>query len=157
MKPIKKQKEFGTNKKPMEINEETFLQSMRPITGAPENRKHSFKILTSKYSKIVAIDHSPAYHTLEFVKSTNIEGVEKFLRKDKCDDGILQVKGTDQASVCMGNDFKQFREVFRIPYTVCPVYGNRGTGKIERLLGTVNERLRANPDLAKRQNKCGTK
>ena len=54
----------------------------------------------------------------------------------------------------MGNEFKAFREVFGIRHITCPVMiiGEMG-GKVERPLRTINERLRANPELlAERQN-----
>ena len=116
---------------------------MGPFAEAPENKKYI----------LVAIDHFSAYPTLKFVKSTEIK-VEKFLRKYICDNGIPQMIRTDQASVFMGNESKAFSEEFGIRHITCPVYDHRGNGKVERLIRTINERLRANPELlAERQNK----
>ena len=54
----------------------------------------------------------------------------------------------------MGTEFKQLRKEFLIRHIVCPTYDHRGNGKVERLIRTVNERLRANPELlAEKQNK----
>ena len=54
----------------------------------------------------------------------------------------------------MGNEFEQLRKEFGIRHIVCPTYDHRGNGKVERLIRTINERLRANPELlADRQNK----
>ena len=54
----------------------------------------------------------------------------------------------------MGNEFKALREEFRIRHITCPVYDHRGNGKVEKLIRTINERLRANPELlVERQNK----
>ena len=104
--------------------------------------------------KIENIDHFSAYPTLQFVKSTDIKGVEKFLRKYISNNGIPQIVRTDQATVFMGNEFRNLREEFGIRHIVCPVHDHRGNGKVERLIRTVNERLRANPEiLAKKQNK----
>ena len=39
-------------------------------------------------------------------------------------------------------------------HVVCPLYDHRGNGKVERLVRTINERLRANPEvLTEKQNK----
>ena len=69
---------------------------------APENRKYL----------LVAIDHFSAYHTLHFVKSNDIKGVEKFLRKYISNNGIPQIVRADQATVFMGNEFKNLRKEF---------------------------------------------
>ena len=117
------------------MNEEIAIDFMGPFAGAPENKKYT----------LVAIDHFSAYPTLKFVKSTEIKGV---------DNGIPQIIRTDQASVFMGNEFKALREEFGIRHITCPVYDHRGNGKVERLIRTINERLRANPELlVERQNK----
>ena len=54
----------------------------------------------------------------------------------------------------MGNEFSEFRKELGIRHVVCPVYDHRGNGKVERLVRTINERLRANPEvLTEKQNK----
>ena len=54
----------------------------------------------------------------------------------------------------MGNESKALREEFGNRQITCPVYDHRGNGKVERLIRTINERLRANPELlVERQNK----
>ena len=54
---------------------------MGPFSGAPENRKYI----------LVAIDHFSAYPTIKFVKSTDMKGIKKFLRKYISDNGIPQI------------------------------------------------------------------
>ena len=49
----------------------------------------------------------------------------------------------------MGSEFKKFRKERGIKHIVCPVYDHRGNGKVERLIRTVNERLRASPEILK--------
>ena len=54
----------------------------------------------------------------------------------------------------MGNEFRQFRKELGMRHGVCPIYDHRGNGKVERLVRTINERLRANPEvLIENQNK----
>ena len=144
IKTLKTQKQFGKIRKPKQVNEEIAIDFMGPFAGAPENKTYI----------LVAIDHFSAYPTLKFVKSTEMKGVEKFLRKYICDNGIPEILRTDQASVFMGNEFKALREEFGIRHITCPVYDHRGNGKVEGLIMTINERLRANPELiVERQNK----
>ena len=117
---------------------------MGPFAGTNENKKYI----------LVAIDHFSAYPIPKFVKSTKIKGVENFLRKYICGKRISQIIRTVQASDLMRNKFKAFREEFGLRQITCPVYDHRGNGKVERLIRTTNERLRANPELlAERQNK----
>ena len=54
----------------------------------------------------------------------------------------------------MGNEFRQFGKELGMRHVVCPIFDHRGNGKIERLVRTINERLRANPEvLTEKQNK----
>ena len=59
-----------------------------------------------------------------------------------------------QATVFMGNEFKNFREEFVIRHIVFTVYDHKRNGKVERLIRTVNEGLTASSEmLAEKQNK----
>ena len=75
---------------------------------------------------LVASEHFSAYPTLKLVKRTDIEGVEKILRKQKGDNGIPPIVRTDQAAVFMGNEYENLGEEFGIRHLVCPVYDHRG-------------------------------
>ena len=139
LKVLKRQKQFGELKCTKEVNEEIALDFMGPFANAPKQKKYI----------LVAIDHFSAYPTLKFVKSTSFKRVEKFLRKYISDHGIPKSIRTDQATVFMGSEFKKFRKERGIKHTVCPAYDHRGNGKVERLIRTVNERLRASPEILK--------
>ena len=129
---IKRQSEFETIQKAKHVNEERALDFMGPFAGAPENKKYL----------LVAIDQLSANPTLKIVKNTAIEEVTEFLRKYISDNGIPQKLRTDQATVFMGNEFRQFRKELGMRHVVCPIYDHRGNGKVERLVRTINERLR---------------
>ena len=144
IKVIKRQSEFGTIQKAKQANEEVALDFMGPFAGAPENKKYL----------LVAIDQFSAYPTLKFVKNTAIKEVTEFLRKCISDNGNPQKLRTDQATVFMGNEFRQFRKELGMRHVVCPIYDHWENGKVGRLVGTINERLRANPEvLTEKQNK----
>ena len=142
-KVIKRQSEFGTIQKAKQVNEEVALDFMGPFAGAPENKKN-----TRSHRSIFA------YPTLKIVKNTAIKEVTEFLRKYISDNGIPQKLRTDQATVLMGNEFRQFGKELGMRHVVCPIFDHRGNGKTERLVRTINERLRANPEvLTEKQNK----
>ena len=144
LKVIKRQNQFGKLPKPSNVNEEIACDFMGPFNNAPEGRKYI----------LVAIDHFSGYPTLKFVRNTSIKTVEKFIRQYISENGIPQIVRTDQAAVFMGSEFKSLRREFGIRHVVCPVHDHRGNGKVERLIRTINERLRANPELVSdRSNK----
>ena len=97
IKVIKRQSEFGAIQKTKQVNEEVALDFMEPFAGAPENKKYL----------LVVTDQFSAYPTLNFVKNTAIKEVTEFLRKYISDNGIPQKLRTDQATVFMGNEFRQ--------------------------------------------------
>ena len=144
IKVIERQSEFGTIQKAKQVNEEVALDFMGPFAGAPENKKYL----------LVGIDQFSAYPTLKFVKNTAIKEVTEFLRKYISDNEIPQIIRTDQATVFMRSEFRQFRNELGMRHVVCPIYDHRGNGKVERLVRTIIERLRANPEvLTEKQNK----
>ena len=100
IKVIKRQSEFGTIQKAKQVNEEVALDFMGPFAGAPENTKYL----------LVAIDQFSAYPTLKFVKNTAIKEATEFLRKYFNDNEIPQKLRTDQATVFMENEFRQFEK-----------------------------------------------
>ena len=79
--------------------------------------------------------------------------MEKFVLKYIADIGIPQTIRKDQATVFCGTEFKNFRETFGIKHILCPSTDHRRNGQVERLFRTVNERLRAQPEIVK--NKRG--
>ena len=102
IKTLNPQKQFGQLREQKQVGGEIAIDFMGPFTGALENKKYI----------LVAIDHFSAYPKLNFVISTDMKGVEKFLRKHICHNGIPQIIKTDQASVFMGSEFKAFREEY---------------------------------------------
>ena len=55
----------------------------------------------------------------------------------------------------MSEQFKQFCEQFHIQHVSCPVRDHRGNGKIERLIRTLNERLRTNIGIILKKDNSG--
>ena len=51
--------------------------------------------------------------------------------------------------------FAKFCREFGVEHIVCPVRDHRGNGKIERLIRTINERLRTNKQIILTKDKSG--
>ena len=61
--------------------------------------------------------------------------------------GVPKSIRSDPGTVFMSNSFKIFCQQFHIKHVTCPVRNHRGNGKIERLIRTINERLRTNQNI----------
>ena len=65
--------------------------------------------------------------------------------------GVPKRIRTDPGRVFVSNEFVRFCKQFGIEQITC----HRGNGKIERLLRTINERLRANKQIIIRKDQSG--
>ena len=62
---------------------------------------------------------------------------------------------TDPGTVFVSEAFTMFCRQFGIEHITCPIRDHRGNGKIERLIRTINERLRANKQIILSKDKTG--
>ena len=62
--------------------------------------------------------------------------------------GIPKRIRTDPRTAFKSEKFKQFCKEIIIDHVICPVRDHRGNGKVERMIRTVNERLRTNKHLS---------
>ena len=69
--------------------------------------------------------------------------VKEILERYIADNGIPRKNRTDPGTF-RSNNFKQFCQKYFIQHMKCPIYDHRGNGKVERLICTINERLRTN-------------
>ena len=60
------------------------------------------------------------------------------------DNGFPRQIRTDPGTVFKSKKFQEFCQKYFIKHVICPIHDHRGNGKVERLIGTINERLRAN-------------
>ena len=141
IKVLKRQKQFGKLPEVKNQNEEVAIDFIGPFLEAPKGRKYI----------LVAVDHFSSWPTLKFVKNTDFSSVEKFLTMYIVDNGIPIRLRTDQASVFHERKFKEFCENQGIKHVICPSADHRGNGKVERLIRTVNERVRAEPQIVKNE------
>ena len=133
-KSVKSQKQFGKIPTPITINEETALDFAGPFKLA-----HS----TKKYL-IVSVDSKTGWPDAKILSAPTTAKVIEFLTKYIADNGILRQIRTDPGTVFKSTNFQDFCRKYFIKHVICPVHDHRGNGKVERLIRTVNERLRAN-------------
>ena len=62
---------------------------------------------------------------------------------------------TDPGTVFTSEQFARFCTQFGIEHITCPVRDHRGNGKIERLIRTINERLRTNKQIIVTKDQSG--
>ena len=104
---------------------------------------------------LVAIDNYSAWPDALFLhKPTTKKGIE-FLKYYVAQYGIPKQIRSDPGSVSTSEEFKTFCQKFQIKHVTFPVRDQRGNGKIERLIRTLNERLRTNRNIILKKDKSG--
>ena len=134
IKPMLNQKQFGKLPTPKEVNEEIAIDFAGP-----------FKIAkSSKQYLIVSIDSITGCPDAKFMRAPTTNKVIEFLERYFADNGIPRKIRTNPGTAFTSNKFKQFCQKYFIQHIKCPIYDHRGNGKVERLIRTINERLRTN-------------
>ena len=103
---------------------------------------------------LVSIDHYTGWPEGKFLRKPNTDKVIVFLEKCIVRHGIPKTMRTDPATIFRSNKFKEFCRNRFINRVECPIRNHRGNGKIERLIRTINERLRTNKKIVS-QDKSG--
>ena len=117
-----------------------------PYTAAPDNKKFI----------LVSTDHYSSWPSAIFLRNTSTEGVLQFLKRYIADNGIPNTIRTDRGTSFTGQKFKTFCLNNLIEHKECPRADHKGNGKVERLIRTINERLKAEPSIIReRKNKAG--
>ena len=86
-----------------------------------------------------------------FTYSDN-EKVIEFLKQYISQYGVPKRIRTDTGTVFVGEEFLRFCKQSGIEQITCPVRDHRGNGKTERLIRTINERLRTNKQIILRKD-----
>ena len=66
-----------------------------------------------------------------------------------------QTTRTDPAIIFRSKKVKEFCRKRYIEHIQCPIRDHKGNGKIERLIRTINERLRTNKEIVIKRDKSG--
>ena len=134
LKCLKCQKNFGKIPETNQPNDEISLDFTGPFQNARKQKKYL----------LVSNDNNSGWPDAMFLPNPTAEKVIEFLLEYIAKNGIPKRIRTDPGTVFTGDKFKAFcREKF-IQHIVCPRRDHRGNGKVERLIRTVNERLRTN-------------
>ena len=104
---------------------------------------------------LVAIDNYSAWPDALFLHKPTTKKVIEFLKNYVAQYGIPKQIRSDPGSVFTSEEFKTFCRQFQIKHVTCPVRDHRGNGKIERLIRTLNERLRTNRNIILKRDKSG--
>ena len=133
LKTLLPQTNYGKLPEAKKFNDELALDFAGPFKSASKN----------KQCLLVAIDHKTNWPSAKFTSRPTAEKVTTFLNEYIAQYGIPKRIRTDPATIFRGETFKQFCKNFFIKHIQCPIRDHRGNGKIERLIRTMNERIRA--------------
>ena len=88
-----------------------------------------------------------------FSQDPTAEKVIEFLLQCFAVHGIPKRIRTDRGTVFKSSKFKQFCDQRFKKHVICPVRDHSGNGKVERMIRTINERLRTNDKSVIERNK----
>ena len=145
LKTVQKQSEYGKLPAAETHNDEIAIDFAGPFKIAPKAKKYL----------IVTIDQKTNWPNAAFVRKPTAETVVNFLNAHIAQFGIPKRIRTDLATIFRGGTFKQFCNEHFIKHIECPVRDHRGNGKIERLIRTLNERLRADKTIVTEKGNTG--
>ena len=137
IKPIIKQQNFGKIPTPEETNDEIVIDFAGPFKIAKSSKKYL----------IVSIDSKTGWRDAKFLRAPTARKVIEFLQRYPADNGIPKQIRTDPGTAFTSNDFRKFCEKYFIKHVKGPVNDHKVNGKVERLIRTINERLRANKNI----------
>ena len=145
VKVLQKQSELGKIPESLEPNEEVALDFAGPF----KNAKHGKQYL------LVSLDNFTAWQDALFLHKPTTKKIIEFLKNYKAQYGVPKRIRSDPGTVFMSEQFKRFCEQFHIQHVSCPVRDHRRNGKIERLIRTLNERLRTNKGIILKKDNSG--
>ena len=137
LKTLKSQNEYGKITAAAEHNDEIAIDFAGPFANAADKKKYL----------LVAIDQKTGWPSAMFLRKPNTEKVIEFLEQYVANFGIPKRIRTDPATVFNSEKFKEFCKEHVIRHVQCPVRDHRGNGKVERLIRTINERIRADKSI----------
>ena len=104
---------------------------------------------------LVSIDHFSNWQDARFLHRPTTKKVIEFLKQYIAQYGVPRKIRTDPGTVFVSEAFAEFCRQFGVEHMICPVRDHRGNGKIERLIRTINERLRTIKQIILTKDKSG--
>ena len=145
LKCIKSQNEFGKLPETNEPNEEISIDFAGPFQNAIKQKKYL----------LVSVDNHSGWPNALFLPNPTTDKVIEFLTEYIATNGIPKRIRTDPGTAFKSEKFKQFCEKYFIKHMTCPIRDHRGNGKVERMIRTINERLRTNKKIVVEREKSG--
>ena len=145
LKCIKTQKEFGKFPETKELNEQISIDFAGPFQNAHKQKKYL----------LVTVDNHSGWPQAMFLPNPTAEKVIEFLTEYIATNGIPKRIRTDPGTVFKSEKIKQFCDEKFIKHVMCPIRDNRGNGKVERMIRTINEQLRTNEKIVVERDKNG--
>ena len=128
------EKEFGKIPEAKDRKDEISPGFAGPFQNAYKQKKYL----------LVSIDNNSGCPAAMFLPSPSADKVVEFLLDYIAMNGIPKRIRTDPGTVFTGAKNQQFCKERFIQHTMCPIRDHRGNGKVERMIRTLNERLRTN-------------
>ena len=104
---------------------------------------------------LVSVDRFSGLPDAKFLHNPTTRKVIEFLKQYITQYGVPKKIRTVPGTVFVSEAFTQFCEKFGINHIICPIRDHRGNGKIERLIRTINDRLRTNRQIILSKDKSG--
>ena len=145
LKCLKSQNEFGKLPETHNPNEEIALDFAGPFQNANQKKKYL----------LVSVDNHSGWPNALFLPNPTTEKFIEFVLEYIAANGLPKRIRTDPGTVFKSEKFKQFCSDYLIDHVICPVRDHRGNGKVERMIRTINERLRINKEVVISKEKTG--
>ena len=145
LKCMLKQGQIGYITEANEQNQEVALDFAGPFQNAKKGKNYL----------LVSIDHFSGWPDAKFLHRPTTKKVIVFLKQYIAQYGVPKKIRTDPGTVFVSETFAQFCKQFGKEHITCPVRDHRGNGKIERLIRTINEKLRTNKQIILTKDKSG--
>ena len=137
IKPILRKKQFGKLEEPENVNDEVALDFAGPYAVSNKARKYI----------LVSVDHKTGWPDAMFLREPNADKVIEFVTNYIALFGVPKAIRTDHGTVFTDKKFKSLCRKHGIRHILYPLRDDRGNGKVERMIRTLNERLRANKEV----------
>ena len=145
LKCINSQKEFGKIPEAKNPNDEISIDFAGTFQNAYKQKKYL----------LVSVDNNSGWPDAMFLPNPSAEKVVEFLLEYIATNGIPKRIRTDPGTVFKGEKFQRFCVERYIQHVICPIRDHRGNGKVERMIRTLNERLRTNRKVVVEKNTSG--
>ena len=145
LKCMKTQNEFGKLPAANQPNEEISLDFAGPFHNANIKKKYL----------LVSVDNYSAWPDALLLPNPTTDKVIEILLEYIAKNGIPKRIRTDPGTAFKSEKFKAFCKEKFIDHVVCPVRDHKGNGKVEKMIRTINERLRTNTKILISKDKSG--